>query len=124
MNREQARFRREGEATTTFTGRTEREERTPGLFDLVFVSAGNQPDFAERAARYDGRFIEKPFDPVEFGVLVKKPADAARARSARLADAANALRAEAQHQVDRARRTEEELLRAFGLDPEGPRDSD
>jgi len=52
-----------------------------GLFDLVFVSAGNQPDFAERAARYHGRFIEKPFDPVAFGVLVRTLAEATRGRA-------------------------------------------
>ena len=39
-----------------------------GLFDLVFVSGGNQPDLPEKAARYGSRFVEKPFDPIEFGV--------------------------------------------------------
>jgi CheY-like chemotaxis protein len=90
-----------------------------GLFDLVFVSAGSQPELAEKAARYDGRLIEKPFDPLEFGLLVRRLAEATRARSARLADDARALRAEAQHEVDRARRLEEDLFRAFGLDPDG-----
>jgi len=52
-----------------------------GLFDLVFVSAGNQPDFAERAARYHCRFIEKTFDPVAFGVLVRTLAEATRAQA-------------------------------------------
>jgi CheY-like chemotaxis protein len=90
-----------------------------GLLDLIFVSAGIQPDLPQMAARYDGRFIEKPFDPIAFGVLVRKLAEGARARSAELAADAKALRAEAHRQVDRARRIEEELFRAFGLDPDG-----
>ena len=79
-----------------------------GLFDLVFVSAGLQPELPQRAARYDGRFIEKPFNPIEFSHLVRKLAEATRARSARLVDDSKALTAEAKHQLDRTRRIEQE----------------
>jgi len=63
-----------------------------GSTSLVRVNRRQAHSNPERAARYGGRFVEKPFDPIEFGALVRRPAEATRARSSRLADDAKALR--------------------------------